>query len=68
MAKKIGSAGRFGVRYGKTVRQRVSDVEKLQKAKHKCPYCHKFGVKRLSPGIYICKRCDAKFTGKAYVP
>lgn len=68
MTKKIGSAGRFGVRYGKTIRQKVADVEKLQRKKHKCPYCHKFGVKRLASGIYFCKKCDTKFTGKAYTP
>ena len=68
MAKKIGSAGRFGTRYGKTVRQKVSAVEKHQRIKHKCPHCHKFGVKRLAAGIYFCKKCDTKFTGKAYTP
>ena len=66
--KTIGSAGRFGVRYGKRIRQKVSDIEKKQKLKHECPYCHKKTVKRLSVGIWQCNKCDAKFTGRAYVP
>ena len=28
----------------------------------------KFGIKRLASGIYFCKKCNTKFTGKAYVP
>ena len=66
--KKIGSAGRFGVRYGKRVRQKVSDIEKHQKKKHECPYCHKLKVKRVSVGIWQCKKCNTKFAGRAYIP
>ena len=66
--KKVGSTGRFGVRYGIKVRQRVLDVERRQKQKHKCPYCHKLKVKRVAAGIYLCKKCNSKFTGKAYWP
>jgi len=64
--KKVGSAGRFGVRYGKTIRKRISEIEKKQKTIYKCPYCFKTKVKRVSVGIWHCKKCDAKFTGKAY--
>lgn len=66
--KKVGSAGRFGPRYGKSIRALVAAIEKRQKAKHKCPYCHRFTIKRVSSGIYYCKKCKNKFTGKAYVP
>lgn len=65
--KKVGIAGRFGPRYGKKIRQLVIDVEKKQKCKHICPFCKKLGIiKRLSPGIWNCKKCDKVFTGKAY--
>ena len=64
--KKVGSTGRFGVRYGLTIRQRVLAVEKRQKVKQRCPYCKKLGVKRLASGIWQCKKCKAKFTGRAY--
>ncbi len=68
MAKKVGSTGRFGVRYGRKIRQRVLEIEQKQKQKHKCPYCHAIKVKRLSTGIYKCNKCNSKFTGKAYTP
>ena len=34
--------------------------------KHKCPYCKKLAAKRVAKGIFECKKCKAKFTGKAY--
>jgi len=64
--KKVGSAGKFGARYGRKIRQRVSEVEKKQKSLYTCPNCHKLKVKRLSSGIWLCKKCNTKFTGKAY--
>jgi len=64
--KKVGSTGRFGARYGRTIKQRVLTIEKKQKAPQKCPYCHKPTAKRISFGIYLCKKCNSKFTGKAY--
>jgi len=64
--KKVGSSGRFGARYGRKNRQRVADVEKKLKAWHKCPYCNKKRVKRISMGIWQCRACESKFTGNAY--
>ena len=65
--KKVSSAGRFGVRYGRKIRQKVIAVEKLQRKRQKCPYCLKSSAKRLAKGIFECRKCSAKFTGKAYV-
>jgi len=64
--KKVFTAGRFGSRYGKKVRQQVTDIEKKQRGWQKCPYCKKKRVKRVSKGIWQCKSCKAKFTGRAY--
>ena len=64
--KKVGSSGRFGARYGKTLKVKIATIEKQQKKKHKCPDCGKFRVKRVSLGIYHCNKCGKKFTGKAY--
>ena len=66
--KKLGSVGRFGARYGRKIKQNVLKVERLQKVKQKCPYCKKLGVKRVSAGIWYCRKCDSKFAGKAYTP
>jgi large subunit ribosomal protein L37Ae len=66
--KKVGIAGKFGARYGKSVKDRFRDVSKASKAKHKCPNCLKLGIKRLAPGIWECKKCGHKMAGKAYKP
>lgn len=64
--KKVGTSGRFGARYGKKLRAKIAMFELEQKIKQRCPYCKKLTVKRLAAGIYFCKSCSAKFTGKAY--
>ncbi len=64
---KAGSASRFGARYGKRLRIKVLEVEKkYRNIKLNCPYCAKKQVKRFAPGIWHCRSCDSKFTGKAY--
>lgn len=67
--KKVGSTGRFGVKYGHKIRKKVIEVETEQHKKHTCPYCKRAGgVKRLSVGIWTCKKCAVKFAGRAYTP
>lgn len=63
---KVGTAGRFGPRYGRKIRHIVSEIEKKLRSWHKCPYCKKLRVKRISSGIWECRTCNTKFTGKAY--
>lgn len=67
MARKIGSVARFGARYGKRTKAKVLAVERVQKAPQKCPYCSRPAVKRMAAGIYECKKCESKFTGRAYI-
>jgi large subunit ribosomal protein L37Ae len=68
MAKgdKLGSAKKFGPRYGSTGKQKYAKIDKLQKASYKCPYCNHVKVKRENMGIWLCQTCDSKFTSKAY--
>ncbi len=66
--KKAGSAGRFGSRYGRTVRSKVSKVESRLKQWHQCPHCLRKRVKRIATGIWQCKKCEVKFAGGAYSP
>ena len=66
--KKIGSAGRFGARYGLKIRKKIAEIESVQKQRHKCPECFKFALKRIACGIWVCKSCRNKFAGRAYVP
>jgi len=57
---------RFGARYGRKTKTKFAKIEKQQRAKHKCPYCNKEGVRRVAMGIWNCTKCEAKFAGKAY--
>ncbi len=66
--KHRGAVKRFGARYGKKIRERLSKIESLAKSRYKCPYCNYVAVVRESVGIYNCRKCGAKFTGKAYSP
>ncbi len=65
-SKKTKSAGRFGARYGKTVKDRLVKIESKQRVKQKCPFCEKVGVKRVSKGVWKCPRCEKKFASGAY--
>ena len=62
----LGSVKRFGARYGRKLKVKFSKIETEQRKLHKCPYCNKTAVKRIAVGIWNCKKCSAKFTGKAY--
>ncbi len=64
--KKAKSSGRFGARYGRSVRMKLVGVEQKQRKKQKCPYCGKIGVKRLSKGIWHCPKCEKKFASDTY--
>ncbi len=66
--KKVGSAGRFGARYGIRARKRIAGVEATQRMRHSCPQCNHRAVKRVSSGIWECRHCDLKFAGGAYRP
>ena len=65
-AENLGSVKRFGARYGRKLKVRFSKIETEQRKLHKCPYCSKVAVKRVAVGIWFCRKCKAKFTGKAY--
>lgn len=62
----LGSVKRFGARYGRKLKLKFSKIETEQRKLHKCPYCNKTAVKRVAVGIWNCRKCNAKFTGKAY--
>ena len=60
------SVKRFGTRYGKSVRDKFGKLESQQRKKYACPYCSREQVKRVNTGIWQCRKCNAKFTSKAY--
>ena len=51
--KKVGITGRFGTRYGATLRKLVRRLETTQRAKYDCPHCGVPAVKRSAAGKYL---------------
>ncbi|HLE97872.1 MAG TPA: 50S ribosomal protein L37ae [Candidatus Thermoplasmatota archaeon] len=66
--RKAKSVGRFGARYGVSVRRRIREVEVRQKADHPCPGCGAVRVARSDTGIWECRKCGYRFAGGAYYP
>jgi large subunit ribosomal protein L37Ae len=61
---KVGSAGRFGARYGRVARRRVAEIEEeMENAK-----VDGDSVKRVGTGIWVNEETGEKFTGGAYSP
>lgn len=67
-AKKVGPTRGLGPRYGSTVRKRYIKVVAEMKKPHRCPQCGFPRVKRVSVGVWKCRRCEFTFTGGAYTP
>ena len=65
-SKKSKSAGRFGARYGKRVRDRLVQVESKQRIKQQSPFHPKGTAKRLAAGIWKCSRTGKVFADNAY--
>jgi len=67
--KVVGVAGRYGARYGATLRKRVKLIEERRRAPHRCPRCRTPGrLVRLSVGVWQCRKCGYTFAGGAWVP
>ena len=67
-ARRTGSAGRFGARYGRVIRKRVADIEREMEADHQCPECGTNAVDRKGTGIWECGGCGHRFAGGTYRP
>ena len=64
--KKVGICGKYGTRYGATLRKIVKKFETSQHARYVSPFCGKDSVKRHAVGIWLCKRTNKKIAGGAY--
>jgi len=65
--KKVGVTGKYGVRYGASLRKQVKKMEITQHARYTCTFCGKTTVKRTSVGIWECKSCKKTVAGGAWV-
>lgn len=66
--KKVGPTRGLGPRYGVTVRKRYGKVITGLRGSHVCPQCGFSRVRRVSVGVWGCRKCGYKFAGGAYVP
>ncbi|WP_049902367.1 50S ribosomal protein L37ae [Halococcus agarilyticus] len=66
--QEVGSAGRFGARYGRVSRRRVAEIEADMNDDHGCPECGEDSVDRTDTGIWECGKCGHAFAGGAYRP
>mmetsp|Transcript_28229 Transcript_28229/g.71974 ORF Transcript_28229/g.71974 Transcript_28229/m.71974 type:complete len:93 (+) Transcript_28229:47-325(+) len=65
--KKVGIVGKYGTRYGASLRKIIKKMEVSQHSKYACQFCGKFAVKRQAVGIWGCKACKKVVAGGAYV-
>eukprot|EP00899_Mesostigma_viride_P026034 jgi/Mesvir1/6615/Mv25356-RA.1 len=64
--KKAGIVGKYGTRYGASLRKQVKKSEVSQRSKYFCDFCGKFAVRRQAVGIWHCRDCDRVKAGGAY--
>mmetsp|Transcript_28839 Transcript_28839/g.44314 ORF Transcript_28839/g.44314 Transcript_28839/m.44314 type:complete len:95 (+) Transcript_28839:84-368(+) len=64
--KKVGITGKYGTRYGATLRKLMRKIEVSQHATYRCNFCGKDNVKRTCVGIWKCKSCQKVMAGGAY--
>ncbi|KAK3302369.1 60S ribosomal protein L43 [Achaetomium macrosporum] len=64
--KKVGISGKYGTRYGASLRKLVKKQEVSQHARYTCTFCGKNTVRRSAVGIWSCKSCKKTMAGGAY--
>ena len=50
--KKVGICGKYGIRYGASIRKNIKKMEVSQHSKYNCVFCGKDNVKRQATGIW----------------
>ncbi|XP_033762909.1 60S ribosomal protein L37a [Pecten maximus] len=65
--KKVGICGKYGTRYGASLRKTVKKMEISQHCKYTCQFCGKETMKRKAVGIWSCRRCRKTVAGGAWV-
>merc|ERR1712001_504111 len=58
--------GKYGTRYGASLRKMVKKMEVTQHMRHTCTFCGKESMKRSATGLWKCKPCRRTVAGGAY--
>lgn len=58
--------GKYGTRYGSSIRKQMKKIEISQHSKYFCSFCGKKTIKRKSVGIWFCKGCKRDIAGGAW--
>jgi len=64
--KKAGVVGKYGCRYGASIRKRIKKIEITQHATYNCAFCGRDSVKRSVVGIWHCRGCKKDLAGGAF--
>mmetsp|Transcript_6559 Transcript_6559/g.14976 ORF Transcript_6559/g.14976 Transcript_6559/m.14976 type:complete len:91 (+) Transcript_6559:54-326(+) len=63
---KVGLVGKYGTRYGSSIRKQIKKIEISQHKRYLCNFCGKKVIKRISVGIWYCRKCNKTFAGGAW--
>ena len=66
--KKQGICGKYGTRYGGSLRKVIKKIEISQHSTYNCSFCGKDTQKRVVSGIWSCRSCHKTIAGGAYMP
>jgi large subunit ribosomal protein L37Ae len=61
--KKVGIVGKYGTRYGASLRKQIKKMEVSQHSKYFCNFCGKVGSRRLLGDV----KCKTKFKIRLWV-
>eukprot|EP00826_Nyctotherus_ovalis_P038114 TRINITY_DN354_c0_g1_i2.p1 TRINITY_DN354_c0_g1~~TRINITY_DN354_c0_g1_i2.p1 ORF type:complete len:103 (+),score=34.09 TRINITY_DN354_c0_g1_i2:18-326(+) len=64
--RKVGICGKFGTRYGASLRKMIKKFEESQHSRYVCPFCGKNAIKRKAVGIWRCRGCGKNIAGGAW--
>merc|ERR1712066_799818 len=65
-APRRWGSGKYGTRYGASLRKMVKKIEISQHAKYTCSFCGKTKMKRRAVGIWHCGSCMKTVAGGAW--
>merc|ERR1712012_65283 len=66
--QKVGITGKYGTRYGASLRKTVKKMEISQHSKYTCTFCGKDKMIRKAVGVWYCydKNCRVTVAGGAW--